>query len=316
MRLTTLIPAFKPAYLRDLLRALHCQSVRPSRVIFSDDSPSGEFVRVLSAPGARQVVDDLHIEVVQGPRRGGARNMLHLLECWGGATELVHFLFDDDLIYPQFYERHLAAHADHSLSCSVSHRWTAHEDGTPIAQLNVPAAIGRHTGRLSLLGAEEMFASTIPQCNNWLGEFSNTVYRADQLRLIGAPRVGDVSFHGLQDVGMMIVGTLDRPLGLIQDHLGAFRLNPQQNTANLSCRPLKLAQFAWLGLAIGSGRIGQLNSDQVSSCVTAMGSSLLQRYRGQSDLAELLSALPALIERRSGAEEHFLFAWERYAAEF
>ncbi len=57
--------------------------------------------------------------------------MLHAIERWGGRTELVHVLMDDDLIFPSFYRDHANAITGNDLTASVSARWICTEQGLP-----------------------------------------------------------------------------------------------------------------------------------------------------------------------------------------
>ena len=49
MKITTLVPAFKPKYLVQLLLALRHQIVKPALIIFSDDSPGQAFRSALQS---------------------------------------------------------------------------------------------------------------------------------------------------------------------------------------------------------------------------------------------------------------------------
>ena len=71
MNLTTLIPAYKPAFLKDLLRGLQVQTRPSQRIVFSDDSPGGAYRAALMSDAVAPLRHGLPIEVVEGPRRGG-----------------------------------------------------------------------------------------------------------------------------------------------------------------------------------------------------------------------------------------------------
>ncbi|MET0518433.1 MAG: glycosyltransferase family A protein, partial [Burkholderiaceae bacterium] len=187
MQFTTLVPAYKPKYLVELLTALRHQTVKPARVIISDDSPDQAFIAALNSEPIRSTVADLNIEVVPGPRSGAYNNFRHLLQLYGGQTELFHLLLDDDIPYPSFYERHLQAHSQATVQCVVSRRWTALESGLPMRDLPVPEALSTHPQRLLALDAPMLFAHTAGLSRNWLGEFSNATFRAGMAPALDDP---------------------------------------------------------------------------------------------------------------------------------
>lgn len=79
MQITTLVPAYKLKYLVELLSSMRHQTVKPTRVIFSDDGPRQDFMAMLNSVLLKITVADLLIEVVPGPRNGGHNKFRHLL---------------------------------------------------------------------------------------------------------------------------------------------------------------------------------------------------------------------------------------------
>ena len=314
LRVTTLVPAYKVKYLEELLISLQHQTVKPARIIISDDSPDQSFVREIAGDALKPVLAGLNIRVVPGPRSGAYNNFLHLLEQWNSDTELFHFLLDDDIIYPRFYESHVAAHAGGAISCSISRRWTALESGQPIGALPVPRKVAARPQRLLSIDAKEAFGSTVPRCNNWFGELSNVVLRADQAETLRDPRLGGISYTGLEDIGAFLNASLSAPIGFINDHLGYFRRSPQQNSSNMMGRPMKLAHLAWVALAIGGRRVGTMRRTQARKCFSVMGEMLTTAYTNEADMQPFLAVMPALMAAEAGAEDRFLHAWDTYRA--
>ena len=313
MRITTLVPAFKPKYLIELLTSLRNQTVKPARIIFSDDSPDQAFVAALSNEPLKTVLADLNVSVVPGPRTGAQDNFTNLLKVWNRETELIHFLLDDDIIFPSFYERHLQAHSSGRIACSVSRRWTATEAGLPVRDLPVPEAVDKHGNTLLALGPNLLFATTVGQSSNWLGEFSNAVFIADLADTIRDSRMDSIGYIGLQDLGAFLSASLRAPLGYINDHLGYFRMSAQQNSADPMGRPLKLAHLAYLGLAIAARRIGQLTRAQADACMATLCPLVTQRYGREADMAAFCALMPELATAAPAAEGRFLDAWRSFA---
>jgi len=318
MQFTTLVPAYKPKYLVDLLTALRHQTVKPAKIIFSDDSPDQSFMTALNADPLKGLVADLKVEVTLGPRRGGYNNFRHLLRLYQaqaeGAADLFHLLLDDDLIYPTFYEQHLHAHQSASLPCVVSRRWAALESGQPIRDdLPVPAAIALHPYRQLALDANTLFTHTVGASRNWLGEFSNVTFRSFMAPELIDTTMAGVEYSGLEDLGGFLKASLHGPIGYINSFLGSFRFNAAQNSANPMGRPLKLAFLAYISLAIAGRRLGHLDSEQAALSIRQVCAFILQHYQREADMADFCALIPRLAAGDLEAEADFLGIWSKYS---
>ena len=312
MDIVTLVPAFKPQYLPDLLNSLRLQT-RPTRqIIFSDDSPDGAYRATLMSDALAPLRHGLQIECHEGPRRGGYPNMLHLLDLWAGRSALVHMLLDDDVIYPDFYERHLVAHASSHFSCTISRRWTASERGQPLAGQPVPAALVNVAHRLVSLDAAVVFMTTAAECTNWFGEFSNAVFRADAVTVMRQPRFEGVSYAGLWDLGAFMAASLQAPIGHLQDHLGYFRTGGAGNSGQVFGPYMKAAHLGYAALCIGGQRLGRYSQAQVFASLGAIARAMAQRYASQADMLPFIELLPRMAAGQPGAEEEFIEIWHDY----
>jgi len=314
MKIATLIPAYKPKYLIELLTSLRNQTVKPASIVFSDDSPDQAFVATLSSEPLKSLIADLNVSVVPGPRSGAYNNFRHLLKLWGGETELFHLLLDDDIIYPSFYERHLLAHSARPISCSVSRRWTANEAGQPLRDLALPAAIDSHGSRLLAIDPQVLFSTTAAVSSNWLGEFSNVVLAAPMADMVADPRLDGIAYTGLEDLGAFLNASLRAPIGFINDHLGYFRTSTQQNSADPMGRPMKLAHLAYVALAIAGRRIGKISVDQTQRCLTGLCPLIVQRYGTQDDMLVFNDVMAELAAGQPDAEANFIRIWHAYLA--
>ena len=314
MQFTTLVPAYKPKYLVELLAALRHQTVKPARIVISDDSPDQAFVAALAAgTPLRQAVPDLNLEVVPGPRTGAYDNFRALLQRYGGQTELFHLLLDDDIPYPSFYERHLAAHQQGRMQCAVSRRWTALESGQPTRDLPVPAAIATHPQRMLALEAKLLFTHTAGISGNWLGEFSNATFHADMAPRLDDPSLEGICFTGLEDLGAFLKASLHAPLGYINEHLGYFRTSAAQHSADPMGRPMKLAHLAYIALSLSGKRLGLLTAEATQANLARLCPLIVERYGTQADMAALNACMPALAAAGEGAEAEFLELWQVYS---
>lgn len=313
MKITTVIPAYKSQYLLELLAGLVQQTEAPERIIFSDDSPDQSFTHILNNEPVKSLVAHLNISVIQGPRRGAHANWAQCVQAWGGETELLHILCDDDIIYPQFYARHKQAHRLGIFSSTVSRRWYANEVGQPVCHsLNVPDIVANHPQRMLSLDANLLFTMMVASPGNWLGEVSNTVMRAEVAHLIVERQYQTISFAGLEDLGSFLCGALTAPLCYINEHLGFFRQSAHQNSAKTMAAPIKCSIFAFIALGILGYRLGQITAEQRQSCLTIVSENALWHYQNEADTEAIRAALPALLINAPGAEEHYLKTWNAF----
>lgn len=312
MTITTLIPAFKPTYLHELLTGLSVQSVRPERVVISDDSPDQVFSALLASEPFQALSRGLRVEVIPGPRLGAFANCQHLLKYWDGATPLAHMLMDDDVIYPDFYAAHGAAHGSGQFECTVSRRWTASPSGQPIGQLRRPEVLASRPDRVTPVDAALLFGKTIPEYNNWLGEMSNAVFSRTITPLFLEPQIGGVSFIGLGDIGFFLSASCRAPLGYIDTPLSFFRVNAEQSSNRLHSHDFKLAVLGWVALALGALRTGQLQAAQARQCYLNIKALVDERYQDAQEMRDFSERLSALIQGKAQAEDQFIEAWHAF----
>jgi glycosyltransferase involved in cell wall biosynthesis len=311
MQITTLIPASRPRHLIDLLTSLRHQTVKPARIIVSDDTPDRAFAQTLGAEPVRSAVADLNVTVVHGPRAGEARNLRHLLEAWGADTALFHVLRDDAVIYPNFYERHLAVHASGRMRCSISRRWTALASGQPVAGPQVPDAVEAHASRMLSLDAGVLFLTAAAFGSDWLGDLSNAVFSADMAGVLAAdPQVASIRCTGQGDLGAFLNASLERPVGYLNEHLGHARLPEADPTGHAE----RLAGLARVALVIAGRRLGHLLDEQATAGLARLCPALAERHAGDTGMAGFLPLLPGLARAESQAEADFLERWQTFAA--
>lgn len=218
-------------------------------------------------------------------------------------------MLDDDVIYPEFYERHLVAHTSANLSCSISRRWKASEDGVLLGEsLPVPAAVAGAANRILSLDADVVFMTTAAECKNWFGEFSNTVMRADTCDMLLEPEMGGVSYAGLWDLGYFLAASMRAPIGYIQDHLGYFRTGGTGNSSNAFGPFMKAAILAYAALALGGLRVGKMSREQVLNCYATIAPVVNLHYAQQEDMQTFCQLLPRMAAAEPCAEERFLEA--------
>ena len=262
--ITTLIPAYTKDYLGELFLGLRRQTFTDFRVILSDDSPDAEITRMLHDGAWSALTDGLDLTVVRGPRNARL-NHQRLLDLWAGQTPLVHFHLDDDVIYPDFYRAHVAAHAQQPLGVSVSRRWLGSADGRPAVELPVPAFIAASERRTVELEPGALFASTVAVCENWLGELSNMVISAAGAGCYPKPPVEGINYYGLLDVGLVLEAARALPVVFLHDHLSVFRQHPGQTTQSaVHTHGGRVAFLAWVPYALAAWHEGRIGAPQAA----------------------------------------------------
>lgn len=312
MSIATLIPAYKTKYIAELLTAVSNQTYQPSIVIISDDSPGGEFRKKLQTPEMQQISQHLNIQVHEGPRVGsGYDNMKNLLKIWKESTFLFHVLLDDDIIYPEFYERHVQAHLLEGYSCTISKRWSSNEAGFPTQTQPVPESIKNKLERIVTIDSDELFALTVGDGKNWLGEFSNTVIRKELASTLFKPEMGGISYAGLWDLGFFLDASLQAPIGYLQEPLGYFRQNEQSNSADKYNKFMKSAFLAYAALAAGGQVIGKLTPQQAQSLYRNLANFVTFHYSGEAEIQPILQLLPQMANGDIAALSQFREEWSK-----
>lgn len=279
--ITTLIPAYKPEFLGELLLGLLHQSCRDFKVILSDDSPGEHITGLLRRGYYGSAVAALDIECVPGPKHPRL-NQRALIERWNGRSPFVHMHLDDDVIYPDFYRTHLAAHAAGPFSASVSRRWTSHVDARPVHGFEWPDFVASSPLRQVPVDAQTLFQSMLPGCANWMGEFSNMLISATGAAAWPWPRSGEDNYFGWPDVGFLLEAVQRAPIAVVNEHLSVFRQHSEQTTRKMHNHGGRVSSLAWATYALLGWRQGRISARQAVQAISINVRQCLQRY-GEDD---------------------------------
>ncbi len=289
--LYVLIPAYKHQFLIPLVMGLRAQTYQNFKVVISDDSPDNEITKILSASNFSDTLNSLNIEIIEGPKQGPMTNIVHLIKHIQGASGLAHFLLDDDLIYPSFYEEHIKVHAKGNVGVSISYRWFVNEAGQPLAIANTPAFVKNNQNQVQSLETNELFHSVVPNCDNWLGEFSNAVFAIDQLHKFQRSCLSNNAYYGLGDVGFYLEIALSKEVMLIKNHLSGFRAHAQQNSLNIMSKTFKSGLLGWIAIAIDAYQLGKISIDQLNQTRHYTFQTISMSYRDVEDMKVFISLL-------------------------
>lgn len=227
--ITTLVPAFKPEFFPSLLHSLDAQSIKPRRVIVSDDTEASSFSAVaFQDNNVRTALKRLNGTIIRGPRKGYHRNIRHLLsEYQKESTDFFHILLDDDEVAPSFYEDHLQAHKSFSTICCVSRRLILREREKEPRILSIPSDLDEIFPGQRRVPLEKLVKSLVIDGEwNWLGELSCMTLRREFLDLEpGFNSFGGIELEGLNDIATLIKSASYTDVLFLTEPKGFFRVS-------------------------------------------------------------------------------------------
>lgn len=267
--ITTLIPAYKKDYLGEVFLGLQRQTCKDFRVIVSDDSPGDEITALIGHGHFGALLKGLDLQVVRGPKNARL-NHDALIAHWQHSSPYVHLHMDDDLIYPEFYAAHLAAHAGGRYSASVSRRWYSHLDTRPVHGVALPEFVVCSPLQVVPVDERELFSSMVPHCHNWMGEFSNMLISADALACWPKPPTQGLNYFGWVDVGFLLSAVQLAPIAVLRDHLGVFRQHPEQTTHRMHAHGGVVSNLAWVTYALQAWKEGRIGYAEAVGSISFM----------------------------------------------
>ena len=306
--ITTLIPAYKKEFLGETLLGLARQTFRDFRVVISDDSPDDEITHLIEAGHYGELSRSLDLQVVRGPKNA-RMNHQALIDRWAGSSPFVHLQLDDDVVFPEFYRTHMAAHQTGRFSVSISRRWVTDGDTRPVMGINQPAVVARSPLHFVPLDEEAVFQTMVPTCNNWLGEFTQMVMSAEGARAYPRPPVDDLSYYGWLDVGFVLTAVQKAPLVIVRDHLGIFRRHASQTTHQMKSSIGRVSSMAWVTSALLAWREGRISRADVVTAIKWNVRECLERF-GEDD--PVINEFFDLIQAHGGQLEHLYAAYKPF----
>jgi hypothetical protein len=279
--ITTLIPAYKKDFLAEVFAGLARQSFKDFQVIVSDDSPQAEITRLIGDGHYGAAMQQLQVTTVRGPCNA-RRNHERLIDLWAGQTPLVHFHLDDDLIYPEFYRQHVEAHATGRYSVSITPRWLGPATGKPVWTLPLPDFIEASPLHRVPVDADQMFRSTVPQGENWVGELNNLVFSADAALNFPRPPAGGLSYYGLMDISAVLEAVKLAPAIFVRDHQSLFRQHDEQNTRSVGTHGHRVCMLVWAAMALHAWQEQRLSAPEAVRGVSLAVRRCLALY-GEGD---------------------------------
>ena len=308
-KITTLIPAYKPDYLGEMFLGLKRQSVKDFRVILSDDSEGGAITDMIRDGRFGPLQQELNLTVVKGP--GNARrNHQHLIDLYQAGADrspFVHFMLDDDVVFPDFYKTHLEAHAGGKYAVSVSARWLSQGDSRPAWSLPLPKFVTTSPMRAVPVNAKQLFSSVVAPCDNWLGELTNMVWSASGIRHYPKPPAAGLSYYGLLDISAVLEAAKHQPLVFVRDHLSVFRQHAEQTTRGVKSHGHRVTMLVWAAAALHAWKEKRITDQEAAQAIGITVQRCLKLY-GEAD--EVMNQFFTIVQHQgtSLARLHDAFA--------
>lgn len=308
MLFTTLIPVYKTQFIEDTVQCLKAQTLQNFQVIFSDDSPTQDLAEIIDELQAHEGIS-FSYRILQGRRIGPVTNCHDLLRAWAQSSPYIHFLLDDDLIFPDFYQAHEQAYKTSDAQACISSRIVVNEKKTPVNASPLPDFLKEGNERLTLLNLEKCVHSTLPLCNNWLGELSCATFSGVALQNVQRNQLHEIPYYGLNDLGLILEMLGKFPVAYIQNNLGAFRLNRWQTSRDMHSKIFQSTIISWVALIFDAHTKGWLSDQQLRHGLEKARGFIATLSESFVEHAALTASISDLNNIES-AKNSFAKAWE------
>jgi len=291
LKITTLVPAYRPNYLADVFRGLAGQTYKDFRVVISDDSHEQEISKMIRSGLFSEYTKSLAITLIKGPR-DEAKNHNALLSYWSGLTPLAHVHHDDDYLFPNFYEKHVGAHLKEDLLLSISGRWFAGADGIPFTAPAIPEFLADTLHQFKVVNSNELIKNLLIKTENCIGEVTNMVISSKAWK--HNPVIPDTThpYYGLTDVSLVIQCAKVGNISFTAERCGVYRIHKYQGTmAAKSDLRWIIPRLCWVAYCLQAWKDGHLGE---KDCIVALESALRfcdSELRGNATWSQLVAQL-------------------------
>ena len=288
-RVSVLIPAFRPDYLRQAIASVLAQTFSDYELLISDDCPDDGVKRVVREFG------DKRIRLLEGPRQGLVANSAFLFEQAQG--QFLKYVYDDDFLLPFAISKLgtlLNSRPEASFAFCMRHFVSA--DGS----LRDPPR-GIKAGPARMFADADLRGVMVSNLTNYVGEPTNTLIRrsffpdADCLRVYAG-----LPIRHLIDMAFYLNALKQGPsIGLGEVH-AAFRRHGSQTTSTNN-PGLSIGVLEWEILIRSDVGEGRITPESALSGLEELERRYVAIGRAYPELDAFREALPDLrarIERR------------------
>jgi hypothetical protein len=312
----TLIPGYKSEYFPDLLTCIQAQTVRPEKIIISDDTKYNEFYSLRNSNQYKDICDELNIEVLSGPKNGAMKNINYLIKTSQNSSYLyAHILMDDDIIFPTFYAEHMGMHQENQISCSVSKRLYCLENKIPVHVPRSPRTIDKLQSVTALIDAKLVFHTTLTEVYNWLGELSCMIFSKRFLAQNNLYELDGWSTFGLADLSSVMKASIGAHIGYINSNQSLFRIS-KNGTTTLRNETYSASIIAWLVMGFIGYRRHYINETALGTISNFVNTVYQKSYTSQCVINSLAEVHLLIRDRKiNEAEGVFRNFWSVFLSE-
>jgi glycosyltransferase involved in cell wall biosynthesis len=308
VRLSVLIPAFRPTYLGQAIASVLTQGCGDFEIIVSDDSGGADVKPIVERFG-----DSRLRYVATSGRTGSIANACAL---WAEARhDLRMLLLDDDLLLPEAFaefEDSLAARPEASFH--FGHRQIIDQRGKVTAEPQFLRAA-------AVLDARTISGAIVGSVHNRIGEFSNVlINRAAGLSTDDFCRYAGFDLHVMSDVAFFLNASRKAPARGTPRRVAAFRRHGAQNSSAAFNPKLPFGFVEWELFVRGEFDAGRLEPAEALNAVSRLDAAYAQWTAALRNLEPLRAGLRTLRERiaagdRGLVDRAFAETWSEIVAE-
>lgn len=299
MRILTVVPALQIEFVEETLECLSHQTRIPDICYFLDESVNGDYrAKVESCiHNYPEIQKNIKFIVESGKTKTreivkNALIKLHLQQ-----DDLIHILSDTDVIYPYFYEYHEALHQAGDFPLTLCQQWIIDKNNRVINGQSLPSELKSSTDRFLSLDLGYILATVASKNNNWLGGFSNIVWRSSSLNFLNTPGLGGVYCAIISELTTVLSAIANKPCGYINIPLGGARVS---GGGDFLGRYQTLPKSEMLGLTsiiIGAWNAGCIENDRFIDYIKLNLTNLKKLYADDEQLIRFVDFISSKIQK-------------------
>jgi glycosyltransferase involved in cell wall biosynthesis len=298
-KVSILIPAYKPHYLRNALLTARQQTFTDIEILVGDDTPDAALEHIVRG------VSDSRIQYFHHGFQKGTRNSRRLWERASG--KYVKWLFDDDLLMPTSVETLVGALVANPASLLAFHGRVVIDSSDTVT--SVPPALLK-SGETAQVDRSFLVQNMIGRINNFIGEPSNIMLDHERVDVSGIFDYRSFALHFLGDVAIYLNLSEQAPLVAVGGYLSAFRQHAGQSS-NPNAPSFSAGLYEWELMVRGEAAAGHL----AASSLPAVQQTLSNLYSSHGAALPEIERLRAHLNELTERPPQELFVSERFQAD-
>jgi len=284
-KITVGIPAFRTKHLMAAVSSVLAQTFTDYELLVSDDSPDGSISAILRR------LQDPRIRLIEGPRQGLAANSANIWE--HTQTDLLQFLHDDDLLFPDALAELSALIANEPrFTIAASRRVIIDDYGRELSR-----PITYQTDDWMWFEPQQLAAHLVRTTTCALGGFSNMLIRRSAFGDSSClSSIAGLPISHRIDAAFMLNAARRGPCAATGKFLSAARQHADQVTEREDAPDFSLTLLEWEACLRGAVALGLVPPQAALDGVTKLASLYRRRGGRFPEVVHFFQQLPALKE--------------------